>query len=140
MHSGSEPHPLYFDPEDTRDPSAVARLDGPIGSVDGKDVKGEGKSFALAPGCHVVMLAQKTGQINNGGVGGFVASLPQHMVWAFRMRAQHAYQIEVELDRSSGPTGSLAIHAWDRDQQGGATEVAPIRNTLEVDDCRKWRP
>ena len=137
---GGEAHPLYPNPEQARAPREIARLIGPIGSVDGQDVKGLGKSFALLPGCHVVMLAEKTGQINNGGIGGYVASLPQHMVWAFRMEAQHAYEIDVQIDRSSGPTGPLVIHAWDRDQQGGAKEVAPIRTTLEVDACRKWTP
>ncbi len=138
--SVGEAHPLYPDPEETRAPRELARLSGPIGSVDGQDVKGLGRSFALLPGCHVVQLAEKTGQLNNGGVGGYVATLPQHTVWAFRMEAQHAYEIEVELENRNGPTGPITIRAWDRNQQGGATEVAPIRDTQEVADCRKWTP
>jgi hypothetical protein len=118
----------------------MARLFGPIGSVDGQDVSHMGKSFALLPGCHTVMLAEKTGQINDLGNGGYVASLPQHAVWAFRMQGGHTYEIAVRLDSQTGPVGPLDIHAWDRDANGAPVEVAPIRSTLEVDECRKWTP
>jgi hypothetical protein len=138
--SGGQPHPLYPNPEQRRPDSELARLFGPIGSVDGEDVRKLGKSFALLPGCHVVMLAEKTGEISTLGSGGYVTSLPEHAVWAFRMRGAHTYEIQVALDPATGPVGPLEIHAWDRDEKGGATEVPPIRNTLEVDECRKWAP
>jgi hypothetical protein len=114
----------------------MARLFGPIGSVDGQDVSHMGKSFALLPGCHTVMLAEKTGQINDLGNGGYVASLPQHAVWAFRMQGGHTYEIAVRLDSQTGPVGPLDIHAWDRDANGAPVEVVPQVDAVTASRCR----
>jgi hypothetical protein len=135
---GGDAHPLY--PGPPRPPAEVARVIGPIGEVDGQDVSHLGKSFALLPGCHVVKLARKTGEISTlGGSGGYVATLPG-AVYAFRMQAAHTYEIEVVLESSSGPVGPITIRAWDRDAHGGATEVGPAVSTAEIDDCMKWKP
>jgi hypothetical protein len=85
-----------------------------------------------------VTLAEKTGEISSLGSGGYVASLPRGAVWAFRMQAQHAYEIQVQLDSAAGPVGQVSVHAWDRDPQGGATEIPPIGSTLELDECQQW--
>jgi hypothetical protein len=134
---GGDSSPLYRGPE--RPPEDVARLVGPIGTVDGKDVSGEGKAFSLAPGCHVVTLADKTGQINViGGQGGYVAILP-HATYAFRMQPAHTYEIEVRLNQQSGPSGTFDLRAWDRDGHGGSIQLSPATSTAEIDDCMKWR-
>jgi hypothetical protein len=135
--SGGHPHPLY--PGDPRPPAEIARLFGPIGAVDGQDVSHFGKSFSLLPGCHVVKLAQKTGEINTLGSGGYVASLPD-VTYAFRMRPAHTYEIEIQTDPSSGPIGEIRIRAWERDANGAANELGPARSTEEIDDCMKWKP
>jgi hypothetical protein len=135
---GGDSRPLY--PGDPRPPAEVARLVGPIGTVDGEDVSRMGKAFALLPGCHVVKLAPKTGQINTlGGSGGYVASLPA-AIYPFHMQAGHTYEIEVVIESSSGSTGPILIRAWDRDGRGGSSEVSPATSTAEIDDCLKGHP
>jgi len=134
---GGTSRPLY--PGPARPDREVARVVGPIGEVDGQDVSTQGKAFAVLPGCHVVKLAPKTGEINTLGNGGYVASLPP-AVYAFRTQAGHTYEIEVQIEPSSGPVGPITIRAWDRDALGGAGEVSPIRSTQEIDDCMRWRP
>jgi hypothetical protein len=135
---GGDSHPLYPGPERSR--AEVARLIGPIGEVDGQDVTKLGKAFSLLPGCHVAKLASKTGAINTlGGGGGYVASLPPAL-YAFRMQPAHTYEIEVAVDPITGPTGTLNLHAWDRDEHGGSIEVPPVTSTAQIDECMKWRP
>jgi len=137
---GGHPHPLYPDPETPRPAGEVARLSGPVATVDDQDVSKFGKSFALLPGCHVVKLAAKTGTTSGDGRGGYVTSLPP-TVYAFRMQAQHAYEIDVRFDGRGGPTvGNVTIQAWDRDANGGAVEVAPVGDGAEVEDCLNWAP
>ena len=134
---GGTAHPLY--PGAERPAEEVARLVGPIGEVDGQDVKHLGKAFSLLPGCHVVKLAPKTGELSKTGTGGYVANLPG-FVYPFRMQAGHTYEIEVVLDSVTGPTGTLSMRAWDRDEHGGALELSPAKSTAEIDDCLKWHP
>jgi len=135
--SGGPPRPLY--PGDARPPGEVARLFGPVGEVDGQDVSRMGKSFALLPGCHIVKLAEKTGEINTLSSGGYVATLPR-LLYAFRMRAGLTYEIKVDAEVGSGPTGRIAIRAWERDEGGGATELGPALSPAEIEDCQRWRP
>ena len=135
---GGDSHPLYPGPERSR--AEVARLIGPISEVDGQDVSRLGKAFSLLPGCHVAKLAAKTGAINTlGGGGGYVANLPPAL-YAFRMQAGHTYEIEVVIDPITGPTGTLTLRAWDRDEHGGASELSPATSTAQIDECMKWRP
>ena len=135
--SGGHPHPLY--PGDARPAAEVARLFGPIAEVDGQDVSRMGKSFALLPGCHIVKLAEKTGEINTLSSGGYVATLPR-LTYAFRMRAGLTYEIEVHAEVGSGPTGQITIRAWERDERGGATQLNPAGSSADVEDCQRWRP
>jgi hypothetical protein len=117
----------------------LARLSGPIAAVDGQDVSKYGRSFALLPGCHVVQLAAKTGETSSSGGGGYVTNLPS-AVYAFRMRAEHVYEIDVRFDGQGGPTvGQVTVRAWDRDANGGAVEVAAAAGA-EIDDCQHWTP
>jgi len=134
---GGDTRPLY--PGAPRPPAEVARVIGPIGEVDGQDVSHEGKSFSLLPGCHIVKLAAKTGEINTVGSGGYVANLPP-AVYAFHMQAAHTYEIEVVIEATTGPIGPITIRAWDRDANGGGLEQSPVTSSAEIDDCLKWRP
>jgi hypothetical protein len=134
---GGDAHPLY--PGAERPRTEVARLVGPIATVDGQDVSKLGKAFALLPGCHVAKLAAKTGQINTVGSGGYVANLPP-AIYPFRMQAGHTYEIEVVLDSTTGPIGQMTIRAWDRDGLGGSSEVSPAATSADIDDCAKWTP
>jgi hypothetical protein len=135
--SGGKPHLLY--PGEPRPPGEVARLFGPIGTVDGQDVAKYGKSFALLPGCHVVKLAAKTGEINTLGNGGYVVNLPP-AVYVFPMQAQHSYEIQVQLEGGGSPTGRVVIRAWDRDANGAGLEVSPADSSAEIEACANPTP
>jgi hypothetical protein len=137
--SGGNPRPLYPNPEQPRPPGEVARLFGPIGEVDGQDVSRMGKSFALLPGCHIVKLAEKTGEINTLSSGGYVATLPR-LTYAFRMRPAYTYEIQVQAEVGSGPTGQITIRAWERGEGGGATQLNPAASSADIEECQRWRP
>jgi hypothetical protein len=134
---GGEPHPLYPNAEVRRPPEQVARLFGPIASVDGRDVSRLGKSFSVLPGCHVVQLLDKVGQINTSNGGGYVG-VTGGAVFALRMRANFTYEIDVQVQDVTGPVGQLAIQAWERRAEGGnGTAIAPAKSVEEIADCQR---
>jgi hypothetical protein len=133
-----EPHPLY--PDAPRPPEQVARLFGPIAAVDGQDVSRLGKSFSVLPGCHVVQLLNKVGQINTSNGGGYVG-ITGGALFALRMRASFTYEIEVQVESVTGPVGQLTIQTWERPADGSsATPLAPARTADEIGDCQRWTP
>ena len=135
-----DPHPLYPNPETPRPPAEVARLFGPIAAVDGQDVSRLGKSFALVPGCHIVRLVEKVGAINTSAATGFVG-MTGGVVFALKMRANFAYEVEVQMRETAGPTGTLLIQAWERAADGSsATPIPPARSEADIDACRSWTP
>jgi hypothetical protein len=135
-----DPRPLYPNPEQRRAPAEVARLFGPIAAVDGQDVSRLGKSFALAPGCHVVQPVSKVAQVDTTGPNAYVASVPPNVVYAFQMRAGHSYEVEVRMQENPAQTSVVAsVQAWERDDQGRATPVAPA-SAAEMDACASWKP
>lgn len=135
-----EPHPLYPNAEIRRPPEQVARLFGPIAAVDGQDVSRLGKSFSVLPGCHVVQLLNKVGQINTSNGGGYVG-ITGGAVFALRMRANFTYEIEVQVESVTGPVGQLTIQTWERPADGSsATPLAPARSADEIADCQRWTP
>jgi hypothetical protein len=130
-------HPrLYTTP--ARPAAEVATLFGPIATVDGQDVSSRGSSFELLPGCHVVTLLKKVGDINPT-VGGWSATLPNY-VFAFRMRPAHAYVIEYHLQDGSGSTGQLAMKVEERapQGQGPASPLGPATDPADFEACRTW--
>jgi hypothetical protein len=134
-----QPHPLYPNPDVARPPAEIARLFGPIAAVDGQDVSRLGKSFALLPGCHIVRLADKVGEISTSNGGGFVGSTGA--IFALRMKASHAYEIEIQLQQMTGPVGQMTIRAWERSADGTTNSpIGPATSSADIDDCRKWIP
>ena len=118
-----------------RAPAEVARLIGPITVVDGQKVSGLGGSLELLPGCHVVEIGGRVGQVDPRQ-GGWAATLP-HLVYAFRMRAAYSYVIEVQHDPALGfgPHGSGRIVAFEQDREGNKTYLPPARARADVDAC-----
>jgi hypothetical protein len=136
---GGRARPLY--PGDSRPPDEVARLFGPIGSVDGQDVSRLGKSFALLPGCHVVRPVSKVAEVDRTAPNAYVARVPSDVTYAFRMQAGHTYEIEVRPADNTGYTSvDAVVRAWDRDAKGGARAVPPIASTTEIDACQVSKP
>ena len=139
ISGGGHPRQLY--PGDPRPPAEVARLFGPIGTIDGQDVSRLGKSFALLPGCHLVQPPSKVAEVDRTGPNSYVASVPSNLTYAFKMLPLHTYEIEVRpADNPAHTSIDAAVQAWDRDDQGGSTAVAPIASTAEIDACQAWRP
>ena len=137
---GGQPHPLYPDASPPRPQEQVARLFGPIAAVDGQDVSRLGKSFSVLPGCHIVQLLNKVGQINTSNSGGYVG-ITGGATFALRMRANFTYEIEVQVESVTGPVGQLTIQAWERPADGSsATPLAPARSGDEIADCQRWTP
>jgi len=134
VHEG-EPHPLYTNDEPLQPPNRVARLFGPIAAIDGKDVSQLGKSFSLLPGCHIVRLLDKVGEISQAG--GYVGNIGT-AIFAIWMKADHVYEVEVQMRNATGPVGRLTIQTWERAADGsGARSIAPARTDKDFDDCRK---
>ena len=134
-----EARPLY--PGERRAPAEVARLSGPIGSVDGQDVSQLGKSFALLPGCHVVQPVSKVAEVDTTGPNAYVARVPPNVVYAMRMQAGHTYELEVRPRENTGQTSTDAtIRAWDRDETGHATPVAPVAANEDLETCGGNKP
>jgi len=129
-------YPLYPTAGQQRlGPEKVARLYGPIASVDGEKVATKGNTFELLPGCHVVHMQHNVGE---GGWDGSWAATFGNVVFAFEMKAGHAYSIEVETDDNSGPIGRAMVKARERAPDGHRTLVPLVRAQEQIDECRRW--
>lgn len=132
-------HPLYAGP--TRPTHEVARLSGPIATVDGVEVSRVGTSFSLLPGCHVVELRRRIGE---GTTSGAWSAELRYTQYAFRMKAGASYEIEVQLQPGNAAMGSanvggVLIEAVERDPSGKVVGVvSPVRKPAEVDACLAW--
>jgi len=136
-HLGGSAYPLYPNPEVARAPDHLATLQGPIAEVDDQDVSGHGATFALLPGCHVVVLRSTIGE--GGTSGAWSAHLPR-MVYAFRMERGHRYVIRYRIENSSSEVGRLNITASDLDPNGVGTAVPLVQSSREILDCKAWSP
>ena len=129
--------PLY--PGPARPMAEVARLSGPVATVDGVAVPDKVSLFALLPGCHVVELQPKVGE---GSVSGAWSAEIRHRVYALKMQAGSSYEIDVRLLRGntslgSGTVGGVKIEAIERDAHGAIVgTLAPVRNQAEAAACR----
>jgi len=116
-------------------PDRLARLSGPIASVDGQDVATKGSSFDLLPGCHVVVLQHNIGEGSSSGA--WVATFGR-LVYAFKMRPGHAYLVGSERGESTGPMTWVRIIARERGPEGRAVQVPLARTQSDIDDCKSW--
>lgn len=138
-HMRPAAHALYQG--DVRPVEQLAHLQGPVAKVDGIDVSVFGSSFALLPGCHVVLLQARIGEGSEQGA--WSADL-QHVVYAFRMKAGNNYNIEVLLQRGNtsvgnSTVGDVKINAVERDAHGKKLGlIAPVRSQAEIDACQAW--
>jgi hypothetical protein len=125
---------LYPNPEVRRPPDAVARLFGPIGSVDGGEVQGD--AFDLSPGCHVVQLHIQMNRTN--GYVAWSGRVPA-TVFAIRMRPGHRYIIRREIvENMGGQSGRIVLFASDEDSKGTSAPLVPARGAEDIEACRQW--
>ena len=112
-------YPLYQGVERPHD--RVGILMGPIAEVDGKDISGKGKSFALLPGCHSFRLLATTGHSDNVGDWA-VISLPQG-AFAIRVQAGHSYTFETTMHEPGGPVSTVSMGFADHQRDGSVTRA-----------------
>jgi hypothetical protein len=130
-------HRLY--PGPARPATEVARLSGPVATVDGVAVPDKTSLFTLLPGCHVVELQPRIGE---GSVSGAWSAEIRHRTYAFKMRAGSSYEIEVHLQPGNdalgtGTVGGAKIKMVERDASGAlAGTIAPVRNEADIAACR----
>ena len=129
-------YPLYPDPQVRRPEGSVARLVGPIGSVDGRDVPAQTDVFDLLPGCHVVQLNGDMARGNN--YVAWMGTTPR-FVFALRMTAGHTVVIRREIvpDMSS-TTGRVVVIAQDQEPAGASTDLSPIQSGDDIRACKEW--
>jgi hypothetical protein len=128
---------LYEPAAPRRPPADVARLLGPIASVDGRDVRALGRSFELEPGCHVVVTLTQMLEFDNAAA---VSGQFPPMTYAFRMKAAHAYVIE---HPTTGVGGNRAITWLDAREEGPDGHKLPLGPTTSdriIEACKAWSP
>jgi hypothetical protein len=136
-HFQPVPQPLY--PGAARPNAEVARLSGPVATVDGLAVPEKASLFALLPGCHVVELQPRIGE---GSVSGAWSAEIRHRTYVFDMKAGSSYEIDVQLQQGkdalgSSTVGGAKLKAVERDARGAVVATfAPARNPAEIAACR----
>jgi len=137
IHHQTGGYPLY-EPASPRRPTAdVARLFGPIASVDGRDVSGLGRSFELLPGCHVVVTQKQMLEFDNAAS---VSGQFPPRTYLFWMKAAHTYVIERPTTGIGGARAITWIEAYDAAPSGRRFPVGATNNERAIDDCRASRP
>lgn len=118
--------------------TAVAELMGPIGKVDGRDVLGQGGSFELLPGCHVVELDRRPLNSDNMSGGVYLSGNYPLTTYAIRMKAGASYIIRRGLPSSGGgQMVLLQLSALEEDANGRVTELNPMKSTDEIHECNQ---
>jgi hypothetical protein len=127
---------LYPNPEQARAPESVARLEGPIRSIDGVDVEMKGTTFELLPGCHVVTM---TPTIGDGNVSGAWSADFGRVVYAFRMKPGKTYSIDPEPRFGSAGHGSVRLRSYERNADGTISgALSPAASDEDIDACEVW--
>jgi hypothetical protein len=133
-HFQAAPRPLYSGP--VQPPEQTAILSGYVAKVDDADVEHLGGPFALLPGCHLVTSRTNVG--DSSPTGAWSVVMPK-LVFAFRMQAGHAYEIQAQRQGSGSETGNIKMHAVELDARGKrVAEVPPVRTKAEAEACRAW--
>ena len=138
-HFQATPYAIY--PGPARPPAEVARLNGPIATVDGVDVSRLGSAFQLLPGCHVVVVREKLGEGSAGGA--WSATIPR-TVYAFQMVAGRSYDVNVHLQSGGSASvgnanvGDVKLTALEREANGKSLgAIGPLRRSAEKTACQE---
>ena len=133
---GSTPgYPLYPSSGTPLPPEKLARLVGPIASVDGQKVATKGSTFDLLPGCHVVAMQHNVG---SGTASGAMVATFGNVIFAFAMKPAYLYSIQLDMPETTGPTGWVTVKARERAPTGTAIALYPARGQADIDECRQW--
>jgi hypothetical protein len=137
IHHQNAGFALYEPATPRRPPAEVARLYGPVASVDGRDVSALGRSFELEPGCHVVVTLKEMLEFDNAAS---VSGQFPPMTYAFRMRAAHAYVIEHPTSTVGGNQAITWLDAHEEAPDGQKLPLGPTTSDRVVEACKAWSP
>jgi hypothetical protein len=133
-------YPLYPNRETrvlTRD--QIARLFGPIASVDGRDVSRLGGAFEVLPGCHVVRT--RADQVESTSYV-TVIGRPGGRVFALRTKPGYTYIVKREVsDRFGSMYLRADTFAQELSETGAETSVIhPADSPDELAACERETP
>jgi hypothetical protein len=127
---------LYGTERGRPDVREVARLAGYVQYVDGRDVSAYGGSFELLPGCHVIGTPSEWGSAKDNTAA--VRATTGKQIFALPMKAGCAYDVELEVPEMTGPTGTIAIRAYERDARGEKTRTfARATSDGDLEACER---
>jgi hypothetical protein len=109
-----------------------------IKTVDGRPVGGHGSTFELLPGCHVVETEASVHVANENM--SWSGQLGTH-VFALKMRAGHAYTVELGFSEQTGGSAKLSVATVERDPSGRNVAVLEsAKSDEDVRACLAWQP
>jgi hypothetical protein len=129
-------YPLYPSSATPPPPDEVARLYGPITSVDGRDVSALGGAFELLPGCHTVVTeGQPLDSTTYTAVSG---RRPPGKYFVLPMRPGHSYYIKQvsSADVSTISPIRVTIFAEEFDHGGASQKVFYPAKPGAAADCQ----
>jgi hypothetical protein len=113
----------------------IARLFGPIASVDGRDVATLGNAFEVLPGCHVVLTRGDAVESTN-----YVAVIghPNGRFFALTVKPGYTYIVKREIqDQLSTMYLRSDTFAEEHDAAGAQTQILqPVHKPDELAACR----
>jgi hypothetical protein len=136
IHHQTAAVPLYDPAAPSRSAQPVARLYGPIASVDGRDVQSLGGPFDLPPGCHVVVTRKQMLDLSQPDA---VPLQFSPVTFALRMKPAHAYVIEPP-ERKGGQAGAPVMAAHEEAPDGTRTRIGPTESDQIIAGCRDSDP
>jgi hypothetical protein len=139
LHARDTAVPLYPNAKAAPLPrSQTARVDGPLATIDGHDVRGRGGVFDLLPGCHVVEVDPRARPtFAHSSRLAWSVYFPR-TVYVVHMKPGAEYIIRVEYQ--SQPwlghlPGRIEVLAHEQDASGVMTALAPARSDVDVRAC-----
>ena len=130
--------PLYPNAATRRLPrSRVAQVNGPIASIDGRDLRDKGGPFDLLPGCHVVELDRRLTGASYSLDGTYLSGQFPRTIYAIRMKASARYLIRRTIDVNSTGQGTMILSAREEGPTGARTDLVPASSMADINACRE---
>jgi hypothetical protein len=117
-------------------PEQVATLDGPIATVDGRDVSDKGSLFELRPGCHVITtktdFVERNVRIN---IGGIMSHHPRE-TFVLTMQGGVSYLIMNRTQELDGMSARPWLIARATDPAGVTRDLEPTNDPDAIAACQ----
>jgi hypothetical protein len=110
----------------------VAQIGGYVARVDGREATGHGGLVEVLPGCHIVVTPKEWGMV--GAMSGMTITTG-HRAYAMPMKAGYRYSVDIHVPEAHGPTGRVAMEAYEQDASGNKTQTFPLAGEEDVRKC-----